>query len=145
MGKPWDQKPLYWKCYIDDHGKFYLHTGQIIGHNGCGAFAFFDAAKLLPFYDKFWFENAVRDLTVHQKQEQGQYELTDHAKKVLRIIIGPPPGHPEYVQWWLGRLAAIRHMRAEGKEPEFAIAPPLPLPGESPVPPPEKAKRRTKK
>ena len=65
------------------HSKVYLHAGRIIGHNGCGGFAFYDAAKLLPFYDKLRFENAVRDLTVYAKREQGQYELHAQAKKVL--------------------------------------------------------------
>jgi hypothetical protein len=115
------------------------------GHLGCGGFAFYDAAKLLPFYDKLRFENAVRDLTVYTKREQGQYELTEHAKKVLWIIIGPLPGHPEYVKWWTGRLVSVRKMREEGMEPKFAIEPPVPLEPASEEPQAEPKKRTRRK
>jgi hypothetical protein len=146
MAKPWDEKPLWWKCYMDTHSKVYLHAGRIIGHLGCSGFAFYDAAKLLPFYDKLRFEKAVRDLTVYEKRERGEYELHAHAKKVLWIIIGPPPDHPEYVKWWTGRLVSVRAMRAEGTEPEFAAEPPVPLSDEKPAEPqtkkPAKARKR---
>lgn len=146
MAKPWDEKPLWWKCYMGTHSKVYLHAGRIIGHLGCGGFAFYDAAKLLPFYDKLRFENAVRDLTVYAKREQGQYELHAQARKVLWIIIGPPPDHPEYVKWWTGRLVSVRKMREEGTEPEFAAEPPVPLEPakEEPQPEPKKRTRRKK-
>lgn len=69
MAKPWDEKPLWWKCYLGAQSKVYLHAGRIIGHRGCSGFAFYDAAKLLPFYDKLRFENAVRDLCVTLREQ----------------------------------------------------------------------------
>jgi len=106
----------------------YLHAGKIIGHLGCSGFEFYDAAKLLPNYDKLKYENAVRDLTVYAKREQGQYELHANAKKILRIIIGPAPDDPEYAAWWRGRLISVRQMREQGQPVEWAEEPPIPLP-----------------
>jgi hypothetical protein len=56
--------PLWEKVYLSRWSKVYINAGRIIGHLGCSAFAFFDAAKLLPDYDKHRYEAAVRDLTV---------------------------------------------------------------------------------
>ena len=119
---------------------------MIIGPRGCGAFEFYDEAKKVPEYDKLKFENAVRDLTIYGPREQGRYELTPHAKKVLWIIVGPPPEHPEYASWWRGRMVSVRLMREENKEPEFAYEPPMPIPDEKPVEePPKKPRARKKK
>ncbi len=120
--------PLWEKVWLGRCSKTYLNAGKIIGHLGCGAFAFFDAAKLLPDYDKLRYENAVRDLTVWAKREQGQYELHASAKKILRIIIGPAPDDPEYVKWWRGRLVSVEQMKRDGHKVEWAEAPPVPLP-----------------
>jgi hypothetical protein len=121
------ETPLWEKVYLDRYGRVYINAGKIIGHLGCGAFAFFDAAKLLPDYDKYRYENAVRDLTVYTKREQGQYELHAAAKKILRIIIGPAPDDPEYVKWWRGRLISVEQMKREGQPVEWAETPPVPL------------------
>lgn len=145
MAKPWDQVPLWKKVFMADD-EVYIHAGQIIGHKGCTPFEFYDAAKLLPDYNKLKYENAVRDLTVYSLREASppRYELMPHARKVLWIILGPPPDHPEYVEWWKGRMISVRQMRAEGKEPEFATEPPVPLPDE-PTEQPAKKKRTRKK
>lgn len=128
---PVHDKALWEKVYLGRWSRTYINAGKIIGHLGCGAFAFWDAAKLLPDYDKYRYENAVRDLTVWSKREQGQYELTLTAKKVLRIIIGPAPDDPEYRKWWEGRLISVRDMKERGLLVEWAEAPPVPL---EPVP-----------
>src|SRR5262245_18022723 len=99
--------PLWQKVWLGRWNKVYINTGKIIGHFGCSGFAFFDAAKLLPGYDKYRYENAVRDLTVWEKRERGEYELHRAAKKILRIIIGPAPDAPEYASWWRGRLVSV--------------------------------------
>ena len=48
MSKPWHGSPLWEKFWLGPHSKVYLHAGRIVGHLGCGGFAFWDAAKLLP-------------------------------------------------------------------------------------------------
>src|SRR5690242_17461046 len=68
MSKPWHEKPLWWKVFVDAN-EVYLHAGKIIGHLGCSPFEFFDAAKLLPDYNQHRYEHAVRDLTVYAKRE----------------------------------------------------------------------------
>jgi hypothetical protein len=145
MTKPWSERPLWEKCWLGPHHKVYLHAGRIIGYAGCGGFAFYDAAKLLPNYDKLRYENAVRDLTVYAPRERGDYELTAHAKKVLRVILGPAPDDPEYVTWWRGRMISVRMMRDEGTEPEFAAEPPVPLPEEPAAEPPQPKKKPARK
>jgi hypothetical protein len=144
------EKPLWEKVYLDRWGKVFINAGKIIGHLGCSAFAFFDAAKLLANYDKYRYETAVRDLTVWAKREQGQYELHPTAKKVLRIIIGPAPDDPEYVEWWRGRLVSVEQMKRDGLPVEWAETPPVPLPdegsrGEEPKPAAKKPARRSRK
>ena len=145
MSKPWDQPPLWWRCYMSPHHRVYLHTGRIIGHRAVSGFAFYDEAKKLPFYDKLRFENAVRELTVYEPRERGEYVLHAQAKKVLWIIIGPPPDHPEYVKWWTGRMVSVRLARSEGTEPEFATEPPVPLPDEKPAEPTPAPKKRARR
>jgi hypothetical protein len=148
MSKPWSERPLWEKVWIGPHSKVYLHAGKIIGHLGCSGFEFYDAAKLLPNYDKLKYENAVRDLTVYAKREQGQYELHANAKKILRIIIGPAPDDPEYAAWWRCRLISVRQMREQGQLVEWAEEPPVPLPEQKPVEEPSKKptrKQRTRK
>jgi hypothetical protein len=111
----------------------YLNAGKIINHLGCRATEFYDEAKLLPGYDKLRYENAVRDLTVYSKREQGQYELHPSARKILRIIIGPAPDDPEYRAWWEARFVSVRQMKKAGQPVEWAEAPPVPLgPAEGP-------------
>jgi hypothetical protein len=139
MPKPWQEKPLSERVWLGPFTKAYLAVGHLVGHLGCGGFSFWDRAKLLPIYDKMRFENCLRDLTVYEKRERGEYELTAHAKKQLWIIIGPPPDHPEYVKWWRGRMISVRQMRDEGTDPEFAAGPPVPLP-DDPEPPAEPKK-----
>lgn len=141
--KPWDRKPLWELIYMSED-RIYLHAGRIIGHLGCGAFAFWDAAKLLPNYDKYRFENALRDLTVYAKREQGQYELLTTARKALRIIIGPAPDDPEYISWWKARLVSVEQMKRDGKVVSWAESPPVPLPGEKPAEPQPKKRTRRK-
>lgn len=145
MAKPWHDKPLWERVWLGTHSKVYLHTGRIIGHTGCSGFAFYDRAKLLPFYDKLRFENAVRDLCVYEKRERGEYELTATSRKILRVILGPAPSDPEYVSWWRGRMVSVRMTRAEGTEPEFAAEPPVPLPDDKPKEEPKKRSSRRKK
>jgi hypothetical protein len=137
--------PLWERVWLEKHSCVHLNAGKIIGHLGCGAFAFWDAAKLLPNFDKYRYENAVRDLTVYAKREQGQYELTATAKKILRTILGPAPDDPEYVRWWRGRLISVEQMKRDGQRVEWAEAPPVPLPDEGPKaeePQPEKPEAR---
>jgi hypothetical protein len=127
------ETPLWEKVWLGRWSKTYLNAGKIIGHLGCSAFAFFDAAKLLPDYDKYRYENAVRDLTVYAKREQGQYELHASAKKILRVILGPAPDDPEYAKWWRGRLISVEQTKRDGQPVEWAEAPPVPLePQEAP-------------
>jgi hypothetical protein len=123
--------PLWEQVYLGRYGRVYINAGKLIGHLGCSAFAFFDAAKLLPDYDKFRYENAVRDLTVYAKREQGQYELHASAKKILRIVLGPAPDDPEYAPWWRGRLISVEQMKRDGQPVEWAETPPVPLPDET--------------
>ncbi len=144
--KPWQERPLWEKVFIGSHSKTYITVGKIVGHPGCGAFAFWDAAKLMPGYDKVRFENALRDLTVYAKREQGQYELHHSAKKVLRVIIGPAPDAADYASWWRARMVSVRKMREEGQPVEWADCPPVALeeaPQEKSAPKPRK-KRATK-
>ena len=125
------ETPLWEKVYLGRYGRVYINAGKIIGHLGCGAFAFFDAVKLLPDYDKYRYENAVRDLTVYAKREQGQYELHATARKILRVILGPAPDDPGYAAWWRGRLISVEQMKRDGLPVEWAEAPPVPLPGDA--------------
>ena len=118
------EKPLVEKVYDGPWSRVYVNAGRIIGHLGCSAFAFYDAAKLLPGYDKYRYECAVRDLTDYAKRERGEYELHAAARKVLRVIIGPPPGDPEYRRWWESRLVSVRQMKERGETVEWAEAPP---------------------
>ncbi len=127
MAKPWHEKELWEKVYLGRHSKTYLAAGRIVGHLGCGAFQFWDAAKLEPGYDKHRFENALRDLTDWQKRERGQYELTPRARKVLRIILGPSPDDPEYRRWWELRRVSVKQMTEQGQPVEWAKEPPVPL------------------
>jgi hypothetical protein len=64
------ETPLWENVYLGRWGRLYINAGKIIGHLGCGALAFFDAAKLLPDFDKYRYETAVRDLTVWARREQ---------------------------------------------------------------------------
>jgi hypothetical protein len=121
------ETPLWKKVYLGRWSRVYINAGKIIGHRGCSAFAFFDAAKILPNYDTCRYETVVRDLTVWPKREQGQYELHAGAKKVLRIIIGPAPDDPEYMKWWRGRLISVEQMKREGQAGGWAEARPVPL------------------
>ncbi len=117
------EKPLWERVYLGSWGPAYVNAGKIIGHLGCSALVFYDAAKLLPGYDKHRYECAVRALTVYAKRERGEYELDATAKKVLRVIIGPPPGDPEYRRWWESRLVSVRQMKEWGQAVEWAEAP----------------------
>jgi hypothetical protein len=128
MTKPWHEKPLWQKVFLAGD-RIYLHAGRIIGHLGCSPFAFYDAAKQPPDYVQYRYENAVRDLTVYALREGSnpRYELTAAAKKVLRIILGPAPDDSEYASRWQSRLISVKQMRDEGKEPESAAEPPVPI------------------
>jgi hypothetical protein len=130
------ETPLWKKVYMGRWSTVYVNAGKIIGHLGCGAFAFYDAAKLLPEYDKYSYENAVRDLCVYAKREQGQFELHATARKVLKVVLGPPPDSPEYAKWWEARLVSVRQMNEHGQPVEWAKEPPVPLaPQEAPKKP----------
>lgn len=143
MTKPWSERPLNEKVWLGPFSRVYLNVGKIVGHRGCGAFAFWDAAKLLPDYDKLRYENALRDLTVYEKRERGEYELHAHAKKILRVILGPTPDDPEYVAWWRGRLISVEQIKRDGQPVEWAESPPVPLPEEKPAE--EKPKKPTRR
>lgn len=146
MVKPWQERPLWERVWLGPFSKVYLNVGKLVGHLGCGGFSFWDRAKLLPGYDKYRYENALRDLTVYEKRERGEYELTAKAKKVLRIIIGPSPDDPEYATWWRGRLISVEQMKRDGKPVEWAEVPPVPLePAKEDKPEPTKKKRARRK
>jgi len=66
------ETPLWQKVYLGRLGRVYRDTAKIIGYLGCRGTEFFDKAKLLPDYEKFRFENAVRDLTVYMKPREGR-------------------------------------------------------------------------
>jgi hypothetical protein len=139
MARAWHEKPLWEKVYLSDRGPVYQNAGKIIGHLGCSAVEFFDRAKKLPGYDKLWYENAARDLTVYEKREKGQYELHAAAKRVLRVLLGPAPDDPEYATWWRLRLVSVEQMKRDGLPVLWAEAPPVPLPDEKPKAPATKA------
>jgi len=149
MSKPWYEKPLWEKLYQSED-RVYLHAAVIIGHLGCSPFAFYDAAKKLPNYDEY--KRAMEDMTIYSLRESPnpRCELRADAKKAARILIGPPPGDPEYAVWWKARLISVQQMKAEGKPVEWAAEPPVPLaPVEEPPakeePPTEKPKRTRRK
>src|SRR4051812_4963937 len=134
MSKPWSEKPLWERVWLGPFSRVYLNVGKLVGHLGSGGFAFWDAAKLLPGYDKLRYDNALRDLTIYEKRERGEYELHASAKKILRVILGPAPDDPEYVSWWRGRLISVEQMRRDGEAGEWGGAPPLPPPAGKPAP-----------
>lgn len=143
--KPWQEKPLWERVWLGPHSKVYMSAGKIIGHLGCTPAQFLEAARKLPGYEQYRYENAVRDLTVYATREQGRYELHAGAKKILRIIIGPSPDDPEYVKWWRGRLISVRQMKEAGQPVEWAESPPVPLPDEKPAEEPPTKKKPTRK
>lgn len=143
--KAWHQPELWEKCYLSPQGRIYLHAGKIIGYAGVNAMAFYDEAKKLPFYNKLAFENAVRDMTVYAKREQGSYELTATARKVLRVILGPAPDDPTYEEWWRLRMISVEQMRRDGVPVEWAAEPPVPLKKEEPKPQKRPPKKEPKK
>lgn len=150
MAKSWSEKPLWEKAFMaGDHA--YLLAGKIVGHLGCSPSEFLEQAKLLPDYNQYRYENAVRDLTDYGKREAKppRYVLTPTAKKVLRPIIGPEPTAADYRSWWASRLVSVKAMRDEGKEPKWAAEPPVPLQEEKqpaePQPKPARKPRERKK
>lgn len=143
MPKPWDQKPLFWKIFLEGN-RVYINAGLIIGHLGTTPIAFYDAAKLLPDWNKLLYENAARDLTLFHFREPPhlKYVLTDYAKKALRIVIGPSPDDPCYRAWWVSRLISVRLEREAGRAVTFATVPPVPLdPPLEEVPPKKRRKK----
>jgi hypothetical protein len=138
-----DEKSLHDKVYLSGD-RVYIHAGLIIGHAGCSAFQFFDAAKLQPSSDKLKYERAVRDLCVSEKRERGEYELHAQAKKTLRIIIGPEPSDPCYAEWWRNRLISVRLEREQGRAVLWGHTPPVPLEPEKPAEVKPKRKRAKK-
>jgi hypothetical protein len=134
--KPWQEQPLWWKLYMREDG-VYAAAARIIGYLGCSPFEFYDAAKLLPNYDKYKFENAVRDLTVYTMREgpNPRYELHKTARKACRVIFGCPPEDPDYKRWWESRLISVRMMREAGEAVTHAAEPPVPF---DPTPEPSK-------
>jgi hypothetical protein len=147
--KSWHEKPLWERVWLSgrkETERIYINCAKIIGHAGCTAQQFVNAASKLPGYDKFKYENAVRDLTVYVQREQGRFELHPSAKKVLKIILGPAPDDPEYCAWWKARLVSVRLMKEAGEPVEWAESPPVPLPEERPTKEePAKPKRTAKK
>jgi hypothetical protein len=103
--KPWHEKPLWQRVYMDDDGA-YREAAKLIGYAGTTPTEFYDKAKKLPNYDKYRFENAVRDLTVYKLREPPtlRYELTPNARKICRVLLGCPPDDPDYKKWWTLRL-----------------------------------------
>lgn len=131
MSKPWSERPLYWKVFMSDD-RAHLFAGLIINHGGMRPTSFYDAARKKPGYTKHRYEMAVRDLTEWSRRESPDpmYVLTAHARKVLRIIIGPAPDDPEYASWWRARLVSVKADRERGVPVEWAFEPPVPLTGE---------------
>ena len=117
----------------------YVNAGKIIGYLGRNAMAFYDEAKKMPDYDKYKYETAVRDLCVYTKREQGQYELTSVAKKVLKVVLGPAPDAPDYRRYWESRFISLKDMKERGLTPMAAEVPPVPL--DPPEIPEKKAKK----
>ncbi len=147
MSKPWHERPLWWKVFMEDD-KAYIHAARIIGHLGCSPFEFWDAAKAAPGYKEPAFRRAMEDLTAYVKREASppRYELHSAARKVARIILGPAPDDPEYADWWRRRLVSVRLMREQGQPVEWAEEPPVPLPDDEPFKEVKPvAKGRTKK
>jgi len=128
MSKPWSEQPLWWKCFMRPD-RIYMTVGQIVGHLGCDVGHFWDRAAKLPNFEKWRFESAVHELTRFDLRQPPtlRMELYPHAKKVLRLILGPAPDDPDYAAWWRARLISVRQMREEGIEPQWAAAPPVPL------------------
>jgi hypothetical protein len=131
--------------HCDPDSRVYQNVGKIIGRLGGGAFAFWNAAKLLPGYDKYRYENAMRDLTVYEPRERGEDRLHAPARKVLRIILGPAPGDPECAKWWKARLVSVKADRERGLPIEWVESPPVPLPEDKPAEPKKPAWKPRKK
>jgi hypothetical protein len=144
----WDQRPLWWRCYVGPHSRIYLQCGHVIHHTGCGISEFWDKVKKLNF-EKYRVESVVNELTRFDFRQPPalRLELTATAKKVLRTILGPAPDDPDYSHWWELRLISVEQMKKEGQAVEFAACPPVPLkPQKKPAPKePKKAPRKRKK
>ena len=95
-------KKELWRLIYMSADRVHLHASRIIGYAGCSPFAYYDAAKLLPDYDKRKFEDAMCDLTSYHKRSGSapRYEFTPEARKAVRALLGPPPDSPEYEAYW---------------------------------------------
>jgi len=126
------KKELWRLIYMGDGS--HLHAARIIGYAGCTPFAFWDAAKLLPTYDKRKFEDAMCDLTSYHKRNGSdpRYELTAEARKAVRALLGPPPEDPEFAAYW------AKEVFQPGMSEPFVL-------GEKPKEEPKKKSRSRKK
>src|SRR5690349_18441212 len=111
MSKPWEPKPLWHRVFMSED-RVHLHAIRIIGYGECNPMAFYDEAKKLKGYKQPRYEQAVRDLTVFTYREgpNCRYVLTQAAKKIARLVIGPPPDDPGYADWWRRRLISVAEM-----------------------------------
>ena len=91
-----------WRLIYMGQDRVYLHAARIIGYAGCSGFEFYDAAKLLPNYDQRKFERAMEDLTSWKARQPPtlRYEFTAEARKVVKVLLGPPPESPEFSEYW---------------------------------------------
>ena len=95
-------KKELWRSIYTESDRVYLHAARIIGYAGCSPTAFWDAAKLLPNYDKRKYEAAMEDLTSWNSRQPPslRYELNATARKCVRALLGLPPGAPDFDQYW---------------------------------------------
>lgn len=111
---------LWPKVYKRDSAHF--HAARIIHYAGCSPSEFFDAAKKIPGYDKYRFENAVNDLTSWKARQPPtlRYEFTPQARKVVKALLGPPPESPEYEAYWSREVfqPGMSEPFVPGKKPE---------------------------
>ena len=101
MSKPWSERPLWMKLYCDED-KVFLMAARIIGYGSRSPTEFYDIARTLPNWDAWRYEQAVLALTDWKKREAPtlRYELTAHARKCVRVLLGPAPDDPEFAGYW---------------------------------------------
>jgi hypothetical protein len=90
------KQPLYLRLYFQP---VLYEAARIIGYDGCAPFDFWDAAKKLGIPQQKLFD-AVYELTRTDRREASppRYELREDVKQLCWQLLGPPPGHPEYVE-----------------------------------------------
>lgn len=101
MSKPWHDRPLHERLY-DGRSHALRTAARILGYAGRRPIEFHDIARSLPGYDRIDYERAVRDLTDWRKREAPtpRYELSDEARKAVRLLLGPRPEDPAFADYW---------------------------------------------